>query len=203
MKYAIITGSHRENSQSLKVGKYIENRIKTLQPDSETYLLNLQAANLPMWDEGLWKGEEKWKTAWSPVAAELQTCDAIIPITPEWSGMATPMLKNFFLLASTKELGHKPGMIVSVSSGRGGSYPVNELRTSSYKNNHICYIPEHLIIRFVAERLNEPEAVDESDAVTRERIDYAIGVLNLYAENFKNIRAKSDVWMNDTFKFGM
>ncbi len=203
MKYAIVMGSHRENSQSLKVGKYIENRIKTLQPDAETYLLNLQTANLPMWDEGLWKGDEKWKTIWSPIAAELQTCDAIIPITPEWSGMATPMLKNFFLLASTNELGHKPGMIVSVSSGRGGSYPVNELRTSSYKNNHICYIPEHLIIRFVTERLNEPEAVDESDTITRERIDYAIGVLELYAENFRNIRAKSEVWKSDTFKFGM
>ena len=203
MKYAIITGSHRENSQSLKVGKYIENRIKALQPEAETYLLNLQKANLPMWDEGLWKGEEKWKTMWSPIAAELQTCDAIIPITPEWGGMATPMIKNFFLLSSTKELGHKPGMIVSISSGRGGSYPVSELRTSSFKNNHICYIPEHLIIRFVTERLNEPEPVDESDAITRERIDYGINVLGLYAGNFKQIRANSAVWKSDKFKFGM
>ncbi len=203
MKYAIIVGSHRKDSQSLKVGKYIETRIKILYPDAETYLLNLQAANLPMWDEGFWKGGEKWKTAWSPVAAELQTCDAIIPITPEWSGMATPIIKNFFLLASTKEIGHKPGMIVSVSSGRGGAYPINELRTSSYKNNQICYIPEHLIIRFVVERLNEPKAVDENDAITRQRIDYAIGVLSLYSENFRNIRAKSEVWMSDVFKFGM
>ena len=113
------------------------------------------------------------------------------------------MIKNFFLLASTNELGHKPGMIVSVSSGRGGAYPVNELRTSSFKNNHICYIPEHLIIRFVTERLNEPEAVDESDAITRERIDYGLNVLGLYAENFKQIRSKSAVWKNDKFKFGM
>lgn len=203
MKYAIIVGSHRQNSQSLKVGKYIENRIKTLQPDAETYFLELATANIPMWDEGVWKGEEKWKAAWSPIAAELQTCDAIIPITPEWAGMATPMIKNFFLLCSTNEVGHKPSMIVSVSSGRGGTYPVNELRTSSYKNNHICYIPEHLIIRFVTERLNEAEAVDESDTVTRQRIDYAIGVLELYAQNFKHIRAKSDVWKSKEFAFGM
>ncbi len=202
MKYAIICGSQREDSQSLKVARYIENQIKALFPESETYLLELATANVPFWDPSIWAGAEKWKQIWSPIAAELQSCDAVIPITPEWAGMATPMLKNFFLLASGKEIGHKPGMIVSVSSGRGGAYPINELRTSSYKNNQLCYIPEHLVIRFVTERLNEAEAVGEDDAITRERIDYALNVLEVYAKAFQGIRA-SEVIYNDKFKFGM
>ncbi len=202
MKYAIICGSHRENSQSVKVAQYLENRIKELYPEAETYLLELATANVPFWDPGVWAGEDKWKTIWSPIAAELQSSDAIIPITPEWSGMATPMLKNFFLLASGRELGHKPGLIVSVSSGRGGAYPVSELRTSSYKNNQICFIPEHLVLRFITDRLNETEAVDESDAITRERIDFALNMLHTYAEAFKGIRKQEHIY-NDKFKFGM
>ncbi len=58
-------------------------------------------------------------------------------------------LKNFFLMFSRFELGHKPAMIVAVSSGDGGAYPVAELRMSSYKNNRICYIPEQLNLRNV------------------------------------------------------
>ncbi len=46
-------------------------------------------------------------------------------------------------------------LIVAVSSGAGGAYPVAELRMSSYKNSRICYIPEQIIIRDVENVLNE------------------------------------------------
>ena len=45
------------------------------------------------------------------------------------------------------EFAHKPGLIVSISSGNGGAYPISELRSSSYKNSHILWIPENIIIR--------------------------------------------------------
>ena len=41
------------------------------------------------------------------------------------------------------------GLIVSISSGNGGAYPISELRSSSYKNSHILWIPENIIIRNV------------------------------------------------------
>ena len=63
--------------------------------------------------------------------------------------MATPIAKNFFLICNKGELAHKPGLIVSISSGNGGAYPVSELRSSSYKNTHIMWIPEQIIIRNV------------------------------------------------------
>ena len=69
---------------------------------------------------------------------------------PEYGGMATPNSKTF-LVFNNGELFHKPGLIISVSSGTGGAYPISELRSSSYKNSHIMWIPEHIIIRNVGQ----------------------------------------------------
>ena len=106
---------------------------------------------------------------------------------PEYGGMATPAAKNIFLLCGNGELAHKPGLIVSVSSGNGGAYPISELRSSSYKNTHIMWIPENIIIRNVEEfnpghhGENIPEWLDN-------RIDYVLKLLLTYASNMKPIR---------------
>ena len=78
----------------------------------------------------------------SPISNKLASSDAFIVISPEWHGMAPAGLKNFFLMWGKGELAHKPALIITVSSGDGGSYPVAELRMSSYKNNRICFLPE-------------------------------------------------------------
>ena len=67
--------------------------------------------------------------------------------------MAPAGLKNFFLLAGST-LAHKPAMIVGVSSGRGGRYPIAELRSSSYKNTKVVYVPDHLYIDKCEDMLN-------------------------------------------------
>ncbi|MEY4066159.1 MAG: hypothetical protein RIR26_2367, partial [Pseudomonadota bacterium] len=65
MKVGIITGSHRMNSQSLKVAQWIEKRLAALALTQRTYLLELATAQIPLWDEGLPNGDERWKTLWS------------------------------------------------------------------------------------------------------------------------------------------
>ena len=40
--------------------------------------------------------------------------------------------KNFFLHCNKGELSHKPALLVSISSGNGGSYPISELRSSNF-----------------------------------------------------------------------
>ena len=108
-------------------------------------------------------------------------------MVPEYGGMATPAAKNFFLLCGNGELSHKPGLIVSVSSGNGGAYPITELRSSSYKNTHIMWIPENIIIRNVEEfnpgnhGENIPEWLDN-------RIDYVLKLLLAYTSNMKPLR---------------
>ncbi len=202
MKLSIIAGSHRQLAQSSKVAHFINDRIKTLNLFDSSYILDLAKAELPFWDEGVWRGEEKWKQVWTPIAKVLESSDAFIVITPEYGGMVTAKLKNFFLLANSKMMGHKPGLIVSVSSGLSGSYPVNELRTSSYKNTKINYIPEHLVIRKVEECLNEtPNTESEFDTFLRPRVDFSLKLLAEYSKAMAPIR-NADLNFKD-FPYGM
>lgn len=201
MKIAIIAGSHRRNSESLRVAQYIEGVLGTIGVD-QTYLFSLSENPLPLWDEGLWSGDEKWKTVWNPIAKELKSSDGLVVVAPEWSGMVPAGLKNFFLLCSAELLAHKPGLIVSVSASQGGSYPVAELRTSSYKNTRLCYIPDHVIVRNVGHMLKGTQAVDEHDRLLRERIDYSARMLVEYTKALKTVRDSGLIDLK-RFPYGM
>ncbi len=203
MKIAIISGSHRNNSQSLKVAKHIQKTLDN-SADGETWLYSLESNPLPLWDEGVWDGEEQWLRLLNPIKEQLSTCDAFVIITPEWHGQVPAGLKNFFLLFGKAELGHKPALIVSVSSGVGGSYPVAELRMSSYKNNRLCYIPEHVIIRDVESILNEDESKNDqhSDSYIRERLQWTLNILKEYATALKLVR-DSGATKTEKFNNGM
>lgn len=195
-------GSHRPEAQSLKVAKYLSKRLTELKVCDEVYLLNLAIADIPFYDEGLKKKEGIWKSNWEPIENELASSDGFIIISPEWGGMVPAKLKNFFLLPNTISMAHKPALIVSVSEGFGGSYPINELRISSYKNTHICYIPQHVIIRKVKLCLNEEQPADNDfDKLIRPRIDYSIKLLGHYCEAFVPLR-KANFNFNE-FPFGM
>ena len=188
MKFAIVSGSHRENAQSAKVAKYLVARLKDLL-NEESYLLDLANNPIPLWDEGMWNDDPKWSKIWGPHSEALKKAEAIIIVAPEWGGMVPSGLKNFFLLCGHAELGHKAGLIVSVSAARGGAYPVAELRMSSYKNNQICYMPEHLIIRDAENVLNEHgKPASEDDQYLQGRCDYALKLLNEYAKALTSVR---------------
>ena len=201
MKITIISGSHRNPSQSEKVARHIE---KTLQEEHgvETWLYTLADNPLPLWDQTIWEDSPEWNQRLAPIKQQLASSDGFVVISPEWHGQVPAGLKNFFLLFNRFELGHKPAMIVAVSSADGGAYPVAELRMSSYKNNRICYIPEHVIVRNVEKILNE-KAEDNNegaDAYFRERITWSLGILKGYAEAMKpmreNIRIHHDKFAN-------
>lgn len=202
MKFGVIIGSHRKDSQSLKVGKFISQRIEAKIPQSSVYVLNLGQNPLPLWDESIWEGAESWKKIWSPYSNELKTCDAFFVISPEYSGMSPAGLKNLFLLCDKQELAHKPAALIGVSSGISGSYPIVELRSSSYKNTRICYIPDHIIIREVQKYLNTPEPDSAIDKDIRERVDYTILVLEKYAQGLALVR-NSGIIDTKRFPFGM
>jgi len=203
MKISIISGSHRQNSQSIKVAKYIQKSISKLDENDETFLFSLAGNPLPLWDESIWDGDEKWKKILDPISKELTGSDAFVIIAPEYHGQVPAALKNFFLMWKY-ELSHKPALIVGVSSSDGGAYPVAELRMSSYKNNRICYLPEHLIIRNVETVLNENEKDNNADADSyfKERIDWCLGILKSYADALKQVRG-SGVTSTDKFTNGM
>jgi len=203
MKITLISGSHREQAQTLKVARYIQ---RTLEDGicEETALVNLANNPLPLWDAGVWDGEERWKALLDPIRAELSSSDGFVVLAPEWHGQVPAGLKNFFLLFGRNELGHKPALIVTVSSADGGAYPVAELRMSSYKNSRICYIPEHVIVRHVESVLNDDDSRNnrDADAYFRARIAWVLPILREYALALRRVR-DSGVTATDQFKNGM
>ena len=151
MKISIISASHRINSQSKKISDFLHKHLLNIKSDLDIYDIDLADTSLPLWSPDKKKGEGVWGGAWNSISDNLNKSDGFILVVPEYGGMATPAAKNIFLLCGNGEFAHKPGLIVSVSSGNGGAYPISELRMSSYKNTHIMWIPENIIIRNVEE----------------------------------------------------
>ena len=158
-----------------------------LDPRLDIFSLDLAKASLPLWSPDKKNGKGVWGETWNSISDNLNMSDGFIFIVPEYGGMATPATKNIFLLCGNGELAHKPGLIVAVSSGNGGAYPIAELRSSSYKNTHIMWIPENIIIRNVEEfspgahGKNIPEWLDD-------RVDYVLKLLLAYASNMSPLR---------------
>ena len=203
MKIGIIVGSHRSESQSSKVGAYIEKQLHKLYSNTASfYTLDLRNNPLPLWSEDKWKPQNDMQKLWKPYSDELKLCDGFIIISPEWGGMVTPGLKNFFLLCDGQELAHKPALIVSVSAGINGVYPISELRMSSYKNNYISYLPSHIIVRNVNDVLNEEESVNDRDTSIRERIWYELSIFTHYVKAYKKIREEAEFDFKK-YPFGM
>jgi hypothetical protein len=94
-------------------------------------------------------------------------------------------------------------MLVGVSSGRGGVYPISQMRLMGYKNNHYVISPESLIVQDVKNVMNnsnEPE--NKGDEYIRDRAKYAIKILAEYAKSLKLVR-DSGVIDFDTYPNGL
>lgn len=197
LNIVLVAGSGRSNSQSGKVARFLRQRLIQLgqTDDAQSNVIDLGLAPLP-----LWPAEDAGP--WGLYSKQLAAADAVVIISPEWNGMACPAIKNFFIYASKTELAHKPGLLVGVSAGVGGAYPISELRASSYKNCRLCYLPEHLIVRSVEKVLNTPEASSEDDQRLHARIDYALDILLKYAHALRPLRESIDM-SNPAFANGM
>lgn len=204
MKITIISGSHRSASQSEKVARHIESVFRESHSDVQPSIYSLAGNPLPLWDESIWEGDEVWAERLAALKQQLSDSDAFVVIAPEWHGQVPAGLKNFFLMFNRFELGHKPALIVGVSAGTGGAYPVAELRMSSYKNNRLCYIPEQLIIRDVEKVLNEQPADNDadSDSYYRGRIEWSLELLKGYGKALATMRAETKVH-HDEYANGM
>ncbi|MGO1191754.1 NADPH-dependent FMN reductase [Vibrio casei] len=197
MKLTIVSGSQRPQSQSLNVA----NTLKQLAHSqfNEINIVDLHALDLPFWNEGVWNGGNEWQQ-WKPIAQQLSQSDAFIFITPEWHGMATPALKNFLLLTTDEELAHKPALLVSVSASINGVYPISELRMTGNKNNHVCFLPDHLIFREVDSLLSEESTITDPHFLAR--CEYTLQLLAGYAHALAPIH-RDMLPLNKPFRYGM
>lgn len=191
MNLHIISGSNRNNSQSSRISNLISKECID-QFNVSVDLLDLSKDEIPLWSED---GFGSFATRWKEISDSLNRSDCYIFVVPEWHGMAPPHLKNLILCSGSEIFFHKPALIITVSSGMGGTYPAAELRISSQKNSHICWIPEQVIIRNV----NKWDIKNKDEIY--ERLIISIKVLLKYSESLKSIR--SFLKSENKFKFGM
>jgi len=188
MNLLIVSGSQRAESQSAKVANYL---IKAEKLFDDITHIELCKYNLPFWD-GEQSSKSEVGSEWPLINKKIQKSDALVLITPEWGGMATPILKNFLLMCDAQDTAHKPVLLTSVVSGISGAYPIAELKMNALKNNKLVATPDHLIIRNVEQVLNDNQGQDLAprDTNLRDRVDYSMHMLHQYSGALKTIRAQ-------------
>jgi azobenzene reductase len=197
---AVISGSHRQDGNSHKVADHIVAVANACQVAVNAYRVDI--SEVPLWDEGKWGTPDlsaKW-AIWSPISDALKHSDALIIVSPEYCGMASPKITNFLLIASSEEVGHKPALPVTVSASRGGAYPIAQLRAFSAKNNHLCWVPDQVIVRDVENYLQDVQTGKES--YTSKMMHYAIRILIDYAHALATVRRAGNIDYQQ-FPFGM
>jgi len=195
MKVAIVSASTRKNSQSRNVAEYLKGLFKSENVD--TSIIDLSESVLPLYDD---TESGEWQRVWVPIEEQLTAAGAFVFVSPEWDGMFSAGLHNLFnYVASgskTSSMAHKPVMLVGVSSGMGGAYPLAQMREVGPKNTHYVVSPENLRFAKVKETLVDGEVVIDG---LRERAEYSVRVLIEYAKALKRVR---DSGVIDMEKFG-
>jgi NAD(P)H-dependent FMN reductase len=67
MKISIISGSHRNPSQSEKVARHLEKTLAADFGDIEPWVFALADNPLPLWDQTLWEDNEEWNQRLAPL----------------------------------------------------------------------------------------------------------------------------------------
>ncbi|MFN3686491.1 NADPH-dependent FMN reductase [Salinarimonas sp.] len=183
MHILVVSGSQREGSRSGAIADLIARRLAARHDAHEASVLKLEAVEIP------WK--ERADDRAGPIAARLAAADGFVILAPEWNGMATPALKNLFMIAGNDLFAHKPAALFGVSEGTGGAYPMAELRMSVHKNTLVCFTPVSIAIRpasaFIAEGESVLAGAEPSPAWAR--VDHSLDVLMAYAEALGRARA--------------
>lgn len=195
MKLTIIAGSTRNQSASLNVANHLQQLLAEIDPQTEGQILSLAETKLPMWDE------ETDVSQFSDTKSLLSDADGFVFVVPEWHGMVPPAVKNLFFLFNGV-FRHKPAYLVSVSSGTGGRYPLVEMRSSTYKNSFINYIPVNTVIDRVNSVINEKGEYIAEKAFVKNRLDEGLRLLLTYSSAFQQIR-QSDIVQEKRFPNGV
>lgn len=195
MKIAVISGSHSSESETHRISLVVKEELE--KKGLEVFHYSLKGNPLPLWSEAAWDSDsDLTKNHLNDLKSEIASCDGYVIMSPEWGGMAAPGLKNFMLLCGS--FSFKPGYLITVSSGRGGAYPISELRASSYKNNQIMYLPEHMIIRDCENVFNGKS----DDSYLKNRLDYGLNLLIKSSELLKPLQDSGLIDL-DNYPYGM
>jgi len=192
MNILVISGSPRTDSSSFNVAKYASGQLNE-QNNIDSRIFDLNDCTLEMWHDS---------APMDDMAKELiHWAQGYVFIVPEWHGMAPPAFKNLFYYFNNV-FAHKPAYIIGVSSGAGGRYPITELRSSTYKNSFINYIPVSTVVDQVDDVINAQGELMEGNEHIGQRLDEGLQFLNVYTSALADVRS-SEIFKEKRFKNGM
>ncbi len=120
-KIAVLIGSLRKESFTLKIGKAME----SVAPTSIVFDF-IQIGDLPFYNDDL---EPQPPKEWVAFRKEIQAVDGLLFLTPEYNRSVPAVLKNAIDVGSRpygkNVFGAKPGAVVSVSPGNLGAFGAN------------------------------------------------------------------------------
>ena len=199
MQCVIVSTSLRSRSNSARVSNVLAEHWEDAGHGRAEHI-DLGARPLPMWSETVWSDDAAFLAPWHSVEQSLDHADCLILVSPEYAGMASPAACNFLLFLSPLLVAHRPLMLVGVSHGSGGAYPVAELRGTLHKNNHICVIPEQLIFRDLGAVEDAPLPMVPDWMPMR--IKFALKTLSVYARALAPVR-EALLPLQADFPYGM
>ena len=184
MTIGVISVSSRANAASRQVAGHLAGRLESRDIDVE--LVDLYQLGLPLFGQEL---SDQQKANLDSTRQQLQQVAGVVVVIPEWNGAAAPGWSNLMLYIGD-DLAHKPAMLVGVSAGRGGAYPLLGVRSAGYKNSRYVVIPESLIVSYCGEVFGSDGSLTAHPAaeILGARADYALGVLLAYARSLEAVR---------------
>lgn len=191
MQLEIICGSPRPDAESARVSHGLAAMAAHYFDDLQAHVVDLSEVELPLYlSPAMERPPSAPDEALGALRQRIWQADAFVLVSPEWNGMANPALKNLLNYFCDLSMAHKPAMLVAVSAGIGGSYPIAEMRMNSYKNTYLCFTPDHLIVTAVAEHFQHDEYRGDTRLTGLERRAlHSLGVLETYAAALKPVRA--------------
>ena len=184
----------RVGSQSLKVSNWLSEHVIKL--GAEASVVDLQELHLPMFEDS-----DAVDYDVKQMLDGFESSDGFVFVSPEWNGTMSHGLVNMLHYVGS-EMAHKPVMLVGVSDGRGGHYPLMQMRIMNYKNNHFVISPESLLVQDVKNIMNNHELAEGADGSVKKRADYALRILISYSEALQGVRNSGVVNLQD-FPYGV
>jgi len=179
MNYCILSCSGRPGSQSYRIALMLEGELRSIGAAEVT--IAMLSDLLPAG----WEPEDP--ATGSPslraISDACSSADALVFVVPEWGGMAPPVLKHLLQHLTRGQIAHKPGMLVGLSSGAGGAYPIAELRAFGFKNSHMVLMPHHVVLRNVEEVPTTRRGTELG-----KRLHHALQELTIYAAALASVR---------------
>lgn len=185
MTIAVISGSARPNSQSVRVAAWIE---RQLSDRHEVSVLDLSQTFVPEDASALFDKHSDESAHFLPTRQLLEAVDAVVVVSPEWGGMPPGKLVTFFQCIGDS-LAHKPALMVTDSATRfGGAFPSEIIRGHAGKNTRIVWLPEYIIIRSVEQKFQEEP--DADDSYIQARLRKALELLVDYGQTLAPVRPR-------------